>query len=501
MKKTTKGIAAKFLYISSFLNLALVVIMAVVFVMASNRSLENQASLFIERLQGEQAEQEKLTRKEIKEKGESMATLLAATGAGFIYNYDEKGLEDLASNAVTDPDLALVIFADLEGRKITEAGSQVAGMEFVKRPLLYRDEQIGTLEVGLDFSALAENAAAISARTATVISDGVSAKAEAIRNTVITIIAIAALGLFAMIFIIREGLRRLVIRPVGAIANDLEESVLSGEESADQLAESGQRLAEIAASQAAALEESCASLEELTAMTAQNSDNAQETDKLVKENGGKLTQAGEGMAELLVVMGDISTASEKTSKIVKTIDEIAFQTNLLALNAAVEAARAGEAGAGFAVVAEEVRNLAMRAAEAARNTAELIDQTVARVRNGVETVERANRIFTGAVQGSTQVVQLVSGIAEASQEQAKGIGQLNRAIAEIDKITQEMAAGAEESAAATENMKSEAARMTAKVINLRHLLHGSGEEYSASAAPARETLRLSHASRPEAPKS
>jgi methyl-accepting chemotaxis protein len=145
-------------------------------------------------------------------------------------------------------------------------------------------------------------------------------------------------------------------------------------------------------------------------------------------------------------------ASEETSKIVKTIDEIAFQTNLLALNAAVEAARAGEAGAGFAVVADEVRNLALRAAEAAKNTADLIEGTVKKVKGGSELVGRTNEAFTEVASSTSKVAELVSEIAAASHEQAQGISQVNTAVGEMDKVVQSSAAGTEELSSQSEEL-------------------------------------------------
>jgi methyl-accepting chemotaxis protein len=130
-------------------------------------------------------------------------------------------------------------------------------------------------------------------------------------------------------------------------------------------------------------------------MTKQNAENAAQADVLMKEANSVVSQADESMKEMTVSMKEISTASEETSKIIKTIDEIAFQTNLLALNAAVEAARAGEAGAGFAVVAEEVRNLAMRSADAAKSTAELIEGTVKKVSDGTQLVPIHKLAFLG----------------------------------------------------------------------------------------------------------
>ena len=142
-------------------------------------------------------------------------------------------------------------------------------------------------------------------------------------------------------------------------------------------------------------------------------------------------------------MEKISQSSEETSKIIKTIDEIAFQTNLLALNAAVEAARAGESGAGFAVVADEVRNLAMRAAEAAKNTSGLIESTVKRISDGSALVTSTDQAFAEVAANTVKVGDLVDEIAAASKEQALGIEQLNAAVSEIDKATQQNVANAD----------------------------------------------------------
>ena len=173
-------------------------------------------------------------------------------------------------------------------------------------------------------------------------------------------------------------------------------------------------------------------------------------------------------------MGEISHASEETSKIIKTIDEIAFQTNLLALNAAVEAARAGEAGAGFAVVADEVRNLAMRAAEAAKNTADLIEGSVKKIKEGSELVEKTNTAFEEVTKSSAKVGQLVGEIAAASSEQAQGIDQVNKAIGEMDKVTQQNAANAEESASASEEMNAQAAQLKDIAAQLLAAIGGDG---------------------------
>jgi methyl-accepting chemotaxis protein len=193
---------------------------------------------------------------------------------------------------------------------------------------------------------------------------------------------------------------RSISRPINRIIEGLTEGAEQMASGSTQVASASQSLAEGASEQAAGLEETSSSIEEMASMTKKNAENAGQANHLMIDTGKVVGGANQAMGELNQSMNEISLASEETSKIIKTIDEIAFQTNLLALNAAVEAARAGEAGAGFAVVADEVRNLAMRAAEAAKNTANLIEGTVKRIKNGSEIVNRTNEAFVKVVQGS-----------------------------------------------------------------------------------------------------
>lgn len=285
----------------------------------------------------------------------------------------------------------------------------------------------------------------------------------------IGIIALATLITIGTWLLISSG----VARPITRIIQTLDDSATSVSSSSGQLAASSQIMSEGASQQASSIEEISSSLEEMSSMIKMNADNAGHANTLMSEGNDHIRQASRSMTGLVASMGEICTASEKTSRIVKTIDEIAFQTNLLALNAAVEAARAGEAGSGFAVVADEVRNLAMRAAEAARNTSSLIEGTVKKINEGSDQVVKTGDAFEKVTSSSTKVAELISEIASASREQAQGIEQVNKSVAEMDKIVQQNASQAEESASSAEEMDAQAGQMHTVVGQLALIIGGT----------------------------
>lgn len=282
--------------------------------------------------------------------------------------------------------------------------------------------------------------------------------------------AVASLVLMAIVVFLLE---RSITGPVKRVMEGLAESAGQVGSSSRQVSEAGTHLAEGASEQAASVEETSSSLEEISSMTKQNADNASQANRLIAATMETVERAGTSMAGLTGSMGEISRASEETSKIIKTIDEIAFQTNLLALNAAVEAARAGEVGAGFAVVAEEVRSLAMRAAEAAKNTAALIEGTVKRVKEGSAMVEKTGREFHELASGVGKSGELIGEIAAASQEQSRGIDQINIAVNEMNRVVQQNAANSEQTSAASNEMSAQAERMENFVEELWKLVEGA----------------------------
>ncbi len=289
--------------------------------------------------------------------------------------------------------------------------------------------------------------------------------AEVFAVTIFGIIVISALLLFFLV-------KKIVSKPINRMIDSLTNESHTLSATCDRITSTSQSLAATASQQAASIEETAASLEQISSATKQNASHADQADSLMSESNRIIEDANSTMTELNGSMDKISTASEETFKIIKTIDEIAFQTNLLALNAAVEAARAGEAGAGFAVVAEEVRSLALRASTASKNTSELVQGTVGQIGDGLELVKKTNDAFSAVTRSTDEVSSLISRISAASKEQALGIEQVNNAVIEMDKITQQNAASAEDGAAASTEMNVQADQMKKFVEVLTHLVNG-----------------------------
>jgi methyl-accepting chemotaxis protein len=242
------------------------------------------------------------------------------------------------------------------------------------------------------------------------------------------------------------------------------------QENAAVVASSSQSLADGASEQAASLEETSASLEELSSMTKRNSESAQQAKIAAGQARASADSGAERMQAMQAAVQAIMASSTEISKILKTIDDIAFQTNILALNAAVEAARAGVAGAGFAVVAEEVRALAQRSAQAARETAAKIEDSTIKSQQGVQISTEVAKGFETIQQQIRQLDQLVGEIATASHEQNQGIGQVTTAVSQMDKVTQSTSATAEETAAASHDLTAQADALREVITGLQTLI-------------------------------
>jgi hypothetical protein len=231
-------------------------------------------------------------------------------------------------------------------------------------------------------------------------------------------------------------------------------------------------VAEGSTSQASSLEETSATLEEISGMTRRNADSAQQAQRSANETRSAAEEGAKQMAHLTEAMAALRTSSDDVTRIIKTIDEIAFQTNILALNAAIEAARAGEAGAGFAVVAEEVRTLAQRSAQAARETTDKITAAAARTNAGAEITTQVASSLESILARARAVEDFVNSIAEASKQQTAGITQITAAIHQIDHVTQNNAGAAEETTNSAQEVETRAIAFRAAVQELQAIVFG-----------------------------
>jgi methyl-accepting chemotaxis protein len=222
--------------------------------------------------------------------------------------------------------------------------------------------------------------------------------------------------------------------------------------------------------QAGSLEETASAMEELTSTVKQNADNARQANQLAVSASDIASQGGDVVGQVVQTMEGITESSRRIADIISVIDGIAFQTNILALNAAVEAARAGEQGRGFAVVASEVRSLAQRSAAAAKEIKELIADSVEKVGAGSQLVERAGSTMNEVVASVKRVTDIVGEISSASHEQSTGIEEINRAITQMDEVTQQNAALVEQAAAAAQSLQDQAARLS-EVVSVFKLSH------------------------------
>jgi len=264
-------------------------------------------------------------------------------------------------------------------------------------------------------------------------------------------------------------------RELRGVAAGLAEGAEQITSASAQVASSSQTLAQGASEQAASLEETSSSSEEITSMTRKNAENSHAAAAVMSEVDQRVAEGNRTLGEMVQSMQEITGSSDKISKIIKVIDEIAFQTNILALNAAVEAARAGEAGMGFAVVADEVRSLAQRSAQAAKDTAALIEESIGKSNEGSQRLQHVTKVIHAITESAAKVKTLVDEVNLGSQEQARGIEHISKSIAEMDRVTQANAASAEQSASASQEMSAQSEALRNIARELRTLVGGGGE--------------------------
>ncbi len=304
----------------------------------------------------------------------------------------------------------------------------------------------------------------------------------------ISVVIVVFLSILLAVLIIRS-----VTASISKAVMNISDGAMQITAASDQVASSSTSLAQGASEQASSVEEVSATLEETTASVASNTENARQADMLAKSANQAAKDGLVKGEELVVSMKEVTESAAKIANIVKAIDQIAFQVNLLALNAAVEAARAGEHGLGFAVVADEVRNLAQRAANSAKETAVVIDEAIGQIKKGSDIAHVASNSFKEIEEKAKKVSDLVGEVALSSKEQTEGLNQLNTAMAQIDQVTQQVAANSEEAAAASEELNAQATAALEAVAALGKIVGISINTASNSGSQKQQTKHVSKA--------
>ena len=392
--------------------------------------------------------------------------------------------EIVAAMSVNDLQRARTIYTEKTLPELNELHSHyVATMAWVDRNVLSQQKALEIFQTET-MSALIQTQdilAKIRAHIAEKTSQATHHLDSGIDSTLHFIGFVSIIGIFfgtlTALFI-----KRNIYSSLHLSIEELQDSAEEIAATSNQIGVSSHELSRASVEQAATIEETSASLVEIASMTKQNAENASLTKNKVEEARKITTNLNQHMDQLTTAIENITTSSEEIGKINKTIDEIAFQTNLLALNAAVEAARAGEAGAGFAVVADEVRNLALRASGAAQNTNILIEETIQAVQNGNKLTSATREIFEKNVGISEVIGNLVDEIALASHEQDRAIDQLNTAAAEMETVTQQTAANADQSTAAAQQLKERDEKLRLCVARLEAMVQGNKKQVETDAA-------------------
>ena len=394
----------------------------------------------------------------IDSKGEALVALLQQIGAPYLDNYDYLPLDAFVREAAKDKDVVFAVFYDDKNKAVTKNSGEPedkAGLMVYERRIEGGNGKVlGFLKLGYSQSSLHS-----------ILKQDLAAMGLSILGAIGFMLA----GLF---FVVRG-----IARPIRQAMESVSQGTLRVTATSDQLASASEELAEGSSEQAAALEESSASLEQMSATTRMTAEHAFQTREIMTEAEHIMREVDEHLKGLAAAIQNILQSSEQTVHVMKSIDEIAFRTNLLALNAAVEAARAGESGAGFAVVAEEVRRLALRAGEAASGSGQLITSTIAAVKRGAE----LQHLTLGAFEKNMAIIgkasSFVQEISSASREQAEGIAQVSKAVAEMDRVTQRNVTAAQESVSCLAEMRAEAAGMRNQMEALYRLVAANADHH------------------------
>ena len=478
------GVAVKFIVTISLAVIVMQLGISVVTALSTRDAAATLSRLGAQAFSVHHEASEKLLKEITDQFTQCYAMTLGDIAAHHVLNHEPDHLQLLVDSAAHSNVITTARIVDADGTVLAFSGVPTDSTRIIRQEIIENGLSIGHVELGVDQTVSTKELAFLSSNSKETIASFETTIRGFTRTIMAHIGLVSLAGIIALCLLINMLLKRIVIRPIHDLGVHLGRSSTSVSAAAVQVSNASDSLASGTCTQAASLEETSSSLHEIATLIHDTTDHTGTVRRQADEAREAARSGHHSMGRMSEAITRIKDTSDQTALILKSIDEIAFQTNLLALNAAVEAARAGAAGRGFAVVAEEVRSLAQRSAEASRNTAELINESQASAADGVKMAQELGGQLDAIVGSIERVNEVIEHIDQSSRQQSRGIEQINKAVANIDHVTQANAASAEQSAAASKELECLSEQLGILVNDLMGIVRGSRRARRSPRPPA-----------------